>query len=106
MSNDTHWQQLLELSVALEIAKHERDSLRAQTDMLKTQLEQATRRAEKAEDRLHETTSMLWTLSRDAISMPNRSMATEVMVDGKSVLRLSNPVSHFSDMHGSLRSPQ
>ncbi len=92
MISDPHLRQLLELTVALEIAKTERDGCRAQAELLKSRLEDVTRRAERAESRLHETTKMLWTLARDAVTAPARSVATEVMVDGKRVLHLSNPV--------------
>ncbi|MDA0961479.1 MAG: hypothetical protein O2898_00975 [Proteobacteria bacterium] len=92
MISDPHQRQLLELTVALEIAKTERDACRAQAELLKSRLQDTTRRAEKAEERLHETTKMLWTLARDAVTAPTKSVATEVMVDGKRVLHLSNPV--------------
>lgn len=106
MITDPDWRRRLELSVALEIAKAERDAFQAQADLLRAQLERVTRRAEKAEDRLHETTVMLCTLSRDAIAASARSLATEVMVDGKSVLRLSNPVVQVGDTQSGRRKHQ
>jgi chromosome segregation ATPase len=84
--------RLLEVSVALEIVRHERDHLRSQLDQLQKQLDQAVSRAERSEARLHEVTMTMAELSRQAILAPGRSNATEIMVDGKSVLRLSNPI--------------
>jgi hypothetical protein len=59
---------------------------------MRDQLSAATRRAERAEERLAETTRMLFDLSRDAVAMRPQSTATEVMIEGRSVLRLSRPV--------------
>lgn len=86
------WRQLLELTVALEIAKAERDSYRSRFEEMRTQLAATTARAEKAEERLQETTRMLFDLGRDAATGRPQSVATEVMVEGRSVLRLSRPV--------------
>jgi len=86
------WRRLLETTVALEIAKTERDGLRVQAEDLRAQLAAATARAEKAEDRLQETTRMLFDLGRDAAGARPHSSATEVMVEGRSVLRLSRPI--------------
>ena len=84
--------KLLEVSVALEIVRSERDYLRAEISALRGQLAQATARAERSEARLHEVTMTMAELSREAILAPARSHATEVLMDGKSVLRLNNPV--------------
>lgn len=89
---DKHWRQLLEVSVALEIAKRERDAFRDKATMLESQLADTVQRAKDAETRLHETTTMLFQVSRDAISVGPRSIATEVTIDGRSVLRLGHPV--------------
>lgn len=86
------WRHLLEVTVALEIAKTERDACRARFDELRSQLAAANARAERAEERLQETTRMLFDLGRDALSARPQSSATEVMVEGRSVLRLSRPV--------------
>ena len=86
------WQRLLEVSVALEIAKTERDAFRGRLEEMREQLLAITTRAERAEQRLEETTRMLFDLSRDAVAMRPQSTATEVMVEGRSVLRLSRPV--------------
>lgn len=93
MAEDPDWRQILELSVALEITKSERASLKDQVALLQKQLREATQRAERAEERLHDTTVMMATISREAIIAPVRSMATEVTINGRSVLRLSNPIS-------------
>ena len=86
------WQRLLEVSVALEIAKTERDAFRGRLEEMREQLLAVTTRAERAEQRLEETTRMLFDLSRDAVAMRPQSTATEVMVEGRSVLRLSRPI--------------
>lgn len=93
--------RLLEVSVALEIMRFERDHLRAQMNILQEQVQKAQDRAERAEARLHEVTMVMADLSRQAIHAPARSLATEVMMDGKSILRLSNPVaSGYPPRHG------
>ena len=86
------WRRLLEVTVALEIAKTERDAYRWRLDEMREQLSAATTRAERAEERLAETTRMLFDLSRDAVAVRPQSSATEVMVEGRSVLRLSRPI--------------
>lgn len=85
--------KLLELSVALEIVRSERDYLRAEVSALRDQLTKADERSERSEARLHEVTMTMAELSREAILSPSRSNATEVLMDGKSILRLNNPVS-------------
>ena len=82
----------LELSAALEITKFQCDAYRDQVAKLERRLADADRRAERAEARLHEATIMLASLAMQAVSAPARSSAAEVFVDGKSILRLSNPV--------------
>jgi hypothetical protein len=83
---------LLEVSVALEIVRRERDHLRKQVDQLQNQLDQAVARAERSEARLFEVTRSMAELTRQALLANGRSDATEITVDGKSVLRLSNPL--------------
>jgi len=85
-------QRLLEVSVALEIVKTERTHLQAKVRGLQDQLQQAQERARCAEARLHEVTLALADLSRQALAAQARSLATEVLSDGKIILRLSNPV--------------
>lgn len=87
-----HKQRALELSAALEIAKFQRDAYRDQIEKLEQRLMAADHRAERAEQRLHDATRMLSNLAMQAVSAPARSTATEVLVDGKSILRLNNPV--------------
>jgi chromosome segregation ATPase len=91
-TKDGKTQQLLEISVALEILRSERDSLRAQVTLLQEQLQKNTERAERAEMRLHEVTMTMADLNRHAILAPTRSTATEILMDGKSILRLNNPI--------------
>lgn len=88
------WRRLLEVSVALETAKIERDAYRDRYEDLRAQLAAANARAERAEERLQETTRMLFDLGRDAVFARPQSSATEVMVEGRSVLRLSRPIGH------------
>ncbi|MCH8466690.1 MAG: hypothetical protein LAT78_09010 [Roseinatronobacter sp.] len=85
--------RLLNATVALEGLRAERDFLRAQVNWLQRQLQNAIERAERSEDRLHEVTLRMAELSHEAITAPTRSGATEVLMDGKSILRLSNPIS-------------
>ncbi len=85
-------QRLLEISVALEIIRAERDHLRAQVDFLQEQLQKNIERAERSEARLHEVTMTMADLNRHAILAPLRSTATEILMDGKSILRLNNPI--------------
>jgi hypothetical protein len=91
-----HRQRALELSVALEITKFQRDAYRDQVAKLELRLAAADHRAERAEERLHGATLMLSNLAVQAVSSPSRSTATEVLVDGKSILRLNNPINFRS----------
>lgn len=50
-------------------------------------------RAERAEEPLHATTQMLSSVVMQAVNMPAILNVTEVLVDGKSILRLNNPIS-------------
>jgi hypothetical protein len=88
--------QILELSVALEITKFQRDAHREQIAKLEQRLADADRRAERVEERLHEATLMLSNLAMQAVTATTRSNATEVLVDGKSILRLNNPIAFAS----------
>ena len=49
--------ELMETSIALEITRFQRDSLKDQIDQLAAQLQSTMQRAERAEARLHDTTS-------------------------------------------------
>jgi len=82
----------METAIALEITRFQRDSLKDQVEQLSAQLHTANLRAERAEERLHETTIMLSKLSLQATSHAVRSTLTEVLVEGRSILRLENPV--------------
>lgn len=84
--------QLLGYTKALEIVKTERDCLRDEVNRLTDELERTSLRAERAETRLHEVTLAMVDISRQAILSPQRSTVTEVMMDGRSLLRLGNPV--------------
>ncbi|MEN8983195.1 MAG: hypothetical protein ABF255_13610 [Planktotalea arctica] len=84
--------QLLGLTETLEIVKTERDCLRDEVNRLTDELERTSLRAERAETRLHEVTLAMVDISRQAILSPQRSTVTEVMMDGRSLLRLGNPV--------------
>ena len=83
---------LMETAIALEIVKFQRDSLKDQVEQLAAQLGAATLRAERAEERLHETTIMLSKLSLQATCDAARSTLTEILVEGRSILRLENPI--------------
>ena len=85
-------EELMETAIALEITRFQRDSLKAQVEQLLVQLHSATQRAERAEERLHETTIMLSNLSMQATATVRMSSVSEVFIEGRSVLRLSNPV--------------
>ena len=84
--------QLFGYPELLEIVKAERDYFRGEACSLKDELEGALLRAERAEARLHEVTLAMADISRQAILTPQRSSVTEVMMDGKSLLQLGNPV--------------
>ena len=90
--SSNNWKHLLEVSVALEITKSERDHLRSQVTMLQEQLNKAEARAERAEVRLHQTTIMMSDLSKQAIAAQSSNAFTEILMDGRSILRLNNPV--------------
>jgi len=85
-------QKLMETSIALEITRFQRDSLKDQIDQLSAQLQSTTQRAERAEARLHDTTVMLSNLSMQATAMVKMSSISEVFIEGRAVLRLLNPV--------------
>lgn len=86
------WRQIVEMTAALEIARAERDACRERLAEMRAQLSDANARADRAEDRLAQTTRMLFDLGRDAVATRPMSTATEVMVEGRSVLRLSRPI--------------
>ena len=84
--------ELMETSIALEITRFQRDSLKDQIDQLSAQLQSTTQRAERAEARLHDTTVMLSNLSMQATAMIKMSSVSKVFIEGRAVLRLLNPV--------------
>ena len=84
--------ELSEARMALEIAKIERDQLRMRVEELHRYLTKADARAERAEERLHEITMAISKLGQLALTRQALSTATEVLIDGKSILRLNNPV--------------
>ena len=86
----------VETAIALEITRFQRDSLKAQIQQLSAQLRSATQRAERAEERLHETTIMISNLSMQAVATVRPSSTSEVFIEGRSVLRLLNPVGNFN----------
>ena len=86
----------VETAIALEITRFQRDSLKAQILQLSAQLRSATQRAERAEERLHETTIMISNLSMQAVATVRLSSVSEVFIEGRSVLRLLNPVGNFN----------
>ena len=86
------WKQLLTAHAAAEILRAERNSYKAQLKLLQVQLERAEARADRAEERLHQLSTHLVSLSEAAIAAPPRSRAAEVMTDGRSLLKLYNPV--------------
>ena len=95
-----HKQRALELSSALEITKFQRDAYREQIAKLEQRLADADRRGERAEQRLHEATLMLSNLAMQSVTATTRSNATEVLVDGKSILRLNNPINFRREPNG------
>ena len=70
----------------------DRERARIETELAELRGRRDRLRAERAEERLAETTRMLFDLSRDAVAVRPQSSATEVMVEGRSVLRLSRPI--------------
>lgn len=86
-----HWRRLLEVSIALELAKSQRDYVDAQNRFLEIQLAAAVARAERAEKRLHEATRMVAEFGRDSLRIRNTASTAEVWVEGRSILRLQNP---------------
>ncbi len=101
-----HKKALLEVSAALEITKFQRDSHAREIERLEAQLTAATRRAERAEERLHETTMRLSDLGMQIALTAARSTATEVLMDGKSILRLNNPIRIPDRLRGNLGARQ
>ena len=95
---------LMETSIALEITRFQRDSLKDQIDQLSAQLQSTTQRAERAEARLHDTTVMLSNLSMQATAMVKMSSVSEVFIEGRAVLRLLNPV--FAPSNALIKRPQ
>jgi hypothetical protein len=84
--------QYLEVSVALEIVKTERDQLRARLGEMQYHLQQTMQRADRMEQRLHAAHASLARLSESLITPPRISSWSEVDHNGHKVLRLDNPV--------------
>ena len=84
--------QYLEVSVALEIVKTERDQLRERLAEVQYHLQQTMQRADRMEQRLHAAHASLARLSESLITPPAISSWAEVEHDGHKVLRLDNPV--------------
>ena len=96
--------ELMETSIALEITRFQRDSLKDQIDQLAAQLQSTMQRAERAEARLHDTTVMLSNLSMQATAMIKMPSVSEVFIEGRAVLRLLNPV--FAPSNAVIKRPQ
>ena len=84
--------QYLEVSVALEIVKTERDHLLARLGEMQYHMQQTLQRADRMEQRLHEAHASLARLSESLITPPQISSWAEMDHDGHKVLRLDNPV--------------
>jgi hypothetical protein len=84
--------RFLDASIALDIFRLQRDGYRDQIVRLEAQLAAAVSRADRAETRLHEAVMRLSRLDLQTGALPVRSTATEVLADGKRILRLDNPV--------------
>ena len=91
--------QYLEVSVALEIVKTERDQLRDRLAEVQYHLQQTMQRADRMEQRLHAAHASLARLSESLITPPQISSWAEVEHDGHKVLRLDNPVRKPSRPH-------
>jgi ethanolamine utilization protein EutA (predicted chaperonin) len=83
---------LLKAKISAEVLTAQRDHYRAQAEFLDKQLAKAEARAALAEQRLHQITMTMAEISQNAISASAKSSATEVLMDGRSILRLNNPV--------------
>lgn len=93
----------LELSIALEIIRHERDTLQKQNQFLHKQLEQSNTRAELSESRLHRLSESIFHLvsQRDLLvaKAKHKSHTVQIFQNGRPVLLLQNPVNQ-SDLRG------
>ena len=89
--SDTH-RKLLQVSVALEVIKTERDQLRDRLTEMRYSLQQTMQRADRIEQRLHVAHESLTRLSENIITPPHISSWGEVDHDGCKVLRLDNPL--------------
>lgn len=84
--------QLLEASIALEMAKTHRDLLQDRLGEMEYHLQQTKQRADRMEQSLCAANAALVRLSRTLITPPTISSWTEVDKDDSTVLRLDNPV--------------
>ncbi|MBT5001958.1 MAG: hypothetical protein HOI86_12050 [Tateyamaria sp.] len=89
--------QLLELRLALETVKAERDRYKSTSKIFEKLLTKAEERAERSEERLHQITLTMSEISQSAIKTQKNSDVTEVLVDGRSLLRLNSPVGFASN---------
>jgi hypothetical protein len=89
---DKKTKKLIKAKISVEVLTAQRDHYRAHADFLDKQLAKAEARAELAEQRLHQITMTMAEISQNAISTSTQSSTTEVLMEGRSVLRLTNPV--------------
>lgn len=89
--SDTH-RKLLQVSVALEVIKTERDQLRDRLTEIRYSLQQTMQRVDRIEQRLHVAHESLARLGESLITPPYISSWAEVDHDGRKVLRLDNPL--------------
>jgi len=80
----------MDILMALEKAMWQADDLQAEVAFWKTEAARATRRAEHAQNRLHECLEILSAQQVDEARDDAMTVATEVNVNGKPVLRLVN----------------
>lgn len=80
----------MHILMALEKAMWKAEDLQAEVAFWKTEAERATGRAEHAHTRLHECLEILCAPRVDEPNDDAVTVATEVTVNGKPVLRLSN----------------
>jgi cysteinyl-tRNA synthetase len=86
------WKQLLKAKLSVETLEMQREHYRAQAEFLELQLAKAEARAERAEQRLHQVTMTMSEISQNALSASTKSTVSEVLMDGRSILRLNNPI--------------
>lgn len=87
----------LELSVAIEILRRERDMLNRQNVILNKQIEKSNDRADRLEEKLHDVTRSFVHIvdQRDRLvakQLGYKSSAVEIRKNGRRILLLKNPV--------------